>query len=264
MYRRLLLWLILLACYSVAAIAITQQFELPRWDWEDELTTALGVSIGVLLVFRNRSAYERWWEARQQWGKLINESRNLSVKVAAFAEIAPRDREIMAELLIAFPNALRMHLRGQRDPLPSIEALFPEIANAEHRPGYISLQIFKLLNKWNRDNSLFASIRILERQANGLLDVCGACERIRNTPMVPSYRFMAWFSVLLYCLAAPWPLGMNFEWYALPIILLSNSFLVAMEMVAETIEDPFGLEHDDLRLENYCKGIEAFVREMLG
>ncbi|PQO40982.1 bestrophin family protein [Blastopirellula marina] len=263
MQLQLLFWMCLLTVYSIIATAVTQSIEFPEWDWGDELTTAIGVAIGVLLVFRNRSAYDRWWEARTLWGKLINDSRNLAVKTAAFAEIEPNDRQAFAELLIAFPHALRMHLRGQREPMPNVAALYPEFDEAQHRPAFISLQIFKLMNKWNRGNKLFTSIRILERHGNGLLDVCGACERIRNTPMVSSYLYITWCSVILYCLAAPWPMGVNFGWYALPIVLLSNGFLLAMEVVAETIEEPFGTEQDDLPLERYCSSIESFVRDTL-
>ncbi|PQO34403.1 hypothetical protein DTL21_12820 [Bremerella cremea] len=264
MHLQLLFWMLLLAVYSTIATAVTQAIVFPEWDWGDEITTVLGVSIGVLLVFRNRSAYDRWWEARTLWGQLINESRNLAVKAAAFAEVDSDDRKAFAELLATFPQALRMHLRGQRDPLPNLEALFPEISDVQHRPGFISLQIFKFMNKWNRNNDLFTSIRILERQANGLLDVCGGCERIRNTPMVPSYRYMAWSSVILYCLVSPWPLGINHGWFAIPIDLLAGGFLLGMEMVAEAIEEPFGTDYDDLPLERYCGVIESFVRETLG
>lgn len=264
MHLQLLFWLIVSVVYSIVTIALTQSSEFPEWSWGDELITVLGVSIGVLLVFRNGSAYNRWWEARTLWGQLINESRNLAVKAAAFAEVDAEDRQAFAELLAGFPHALRIHLRGRRDPLPKIEALFPEINEVEHRPGFISLQIFKLMNKWNRNNDLFTSIRILERQANGLLDVCGGCERIRNTPLVPSYRFMTWSSVILYCAITPWPMGINHGWFAIPIVLISNGFLLGMEMVAEVIEDPFGTDYDDLPLERYCGVIESFVRETLG
>lgn len=131
-------------------------------------------------------------------------------------------------------------------------------------PLSIALQIFKYLDQWNRNNDLATSIRILERQANGLMDVCGACERIRNTPMVPSYRCMAWSSVILYCLVSPWGLGMNLGWAGIPIVLLATGFLLGMELVAEAIAEPFGTEPDDLPLERYCGSIESFVRETLG
>lgn len=263
MYVRLMLWMLLVSLYTFSVTAVTENIWLPKWEWGDDMATVLGLALGVFLGFRSRSAYDRWWEARTLWGRLINETRNLSIKTAAFARVPSEERRAFAELLVAFPQALRCHLRGQNESLSNVEALFPEITSAQHRPGYIALQIFKYLDRWNRGNELATSIRILERQANGLMEVCGACERIRNTPMVPSYRYMAWSSVVLYCLVSPWGMGMNLGWAGIPIVLLATSFLLAMELVAEAIEEPFGTERDDLPLERYCGTIESFVRETL-
>ena len=43
--------------------------------------------LGFLLSFRNNHAYDRWWEARKLWGQLVNDSRNLCLKVRALPEI---------------------------------------------------------------------------------------------------------------------------------------------------------------------------------
>ena len=40
-----------------------------------------GLALGFLIGFRNNHAYDRWWEARKLWGQLINENRNLCLKV---------------------------------------------------------------------------------------------------------------------------------------------------------------------------------------
>ena len=263
MYVRLLLWLLAVTAYSVIVISVFEEYHVPESTLGDAITTVLGLAIGVLLVFRNRASYDRWWEARTLWGCLINESRNLAIKTAAFADIELAEQRHFADLLIAFPNALRMHLRGERDPLPEIEAVYPEIKQIQHRPGFVVLQIFKYLDRWNRDDTLHASIRIIERNANTLMEICGACERIRNTPMVPSYRYMAWGSVILYTLAGPWVVGVDQGWFTIPVVLLASCFMLGMEMVAEAIEEPFGKEKDDLPLDSYCETIERFIRETL-
>ncbi|NER81664.1 MAG: hypothetical protein F6K42_19290, partial [Leptolyngbya sp. SIO1D8] len=36
------------------------------------------IVLGLLLVFRTNTAYERFWEGRKQWGTLVNTSRNLA------------------------------------------------------------------------------------------------------------------------------------------------------------------------------------------
>ena len=37
--------------------------------------TVLAATVGILLTFRNNSAYDRWWEARTLWGSLVNTSK---------------------------------------------------------------------------------------------------------------------------------------------------------------------------------------------
>lgn len=43
----------------------------------------LGFVISMLLVFRTNTAYDRWWEGRKLWGSLVNNSRNLAIKLHA-------------------------------------------------------------------------------------------------------------------------------------------------------------------------------------
>jgi len=43
----------------------------------------IGFVLSLLLVFRTNTAYDRWWEGRKVWGKLVNDSRNLATKLDA-------------------------------------------------------------------------------------------------------------------------------------------------------------------------------------
>ncbi len=54
------------------------------------LHTVIGFVLSLLLVFRTNTAYDRWWEGRKMWGKLVNDSRNLSVKLNA---LLPEDEQ---------------------------------------------------------------------------------------------------------------------------------------------------------------------------
>src|SRR5215204_1536071 len=50
------------------------------------LHTLLGFAISMLLVFRTNTAYDRWWEGRKLWGALVNNSRNLAMKLNAMLD----------------------------------------------------------------------------------------------------------------------------------------------------------------------------------
>jgi len=43
----------------------------------------VGFVISLLLVFRTNTAYDRWWEGRKKWGALVNDTRNLAIKISS-------------------------------------------------------------------------------------------------------------------------------------------------------------------------------------
>ncbi|WP_223642146.1 bestrophin family protein [Corallococcus sp. EGB] len=96
---RMLSWRIILryagrpvAVHIAIALAISLGYEVlgARWLSVPALPVSLlAAALGVLLAFRNNSAYERWWEARTIWGGLVNASRTLARQVLTFLP-APR------------------------------------------------------------------------------------------------------------------------------------------------------------------------------
>src|SRR5687767_9058526 len=61
--------------------------------------TVLGTALAILIAFRNNAAYDRWWEARKQWGSLINESRSFGRQVIAFLGAAAETLALRRELV---------------------------------------------------------------------------------------------------------------------------------------------------------------------
>ena len=119
------LWtiMVLLTTYGLL-VGLAIWFErMPRIEWGAESTVVNGLALGFLIGFRNNHAYDRWWEARKLWGQLINENRNLCLKVRSLVAIDAVDRDEIGRLLIAFAEALKDHLR-RRDG--SDEAPAPE------------------------------------------------------------------------------------------------------------------------------------------
>ncbi|NOK16886.1 bestrophin family protein [Corallococcus carmarthensis] len=96
---RMLSWRIILrytgrpvVVHIVIALAIALGYEVLDAKWLSVPAlpvTLLAAALGVLLGFRNNSAYERWWEARTLWGGLVNASRTLARQVLTFLP-APR------------------------------------------------------------------------------------------------------------------------------------------------------------------------------
>src|SRR5262249_16665836 len=143
--------------------------------------------LGLLLAFRNRAAYDRWWEGRRLWGELINESRDLAWKVRAYVAEDLWRPSRFAATLAGFADALKGHLRsGVR--LQEIAGFEKEPAQPAHVPSYLAGQILIQLADWHRAGTLdLAGALILDPHARRLLEICGACERIRNTTISASY-----------------------------------------------------------------------------
>ncbi len=73
--------LLLLLIYD---LAVVMAYKLFHWTWVamPHIPLSLfGSAIGIILAFRNQSAYARWWEARTLWGAVVNNSRSWTRQV---------------------------------------------------------------------------------------------------------------------------------------------------------------------------------------
>lgn len=229
-------------------------------------TAAYGsVILGLLLVFRTNSAYERWSEGRRLWGQLVNDSRNLCLKLRANQSIPYVEKIHIGELVISFAYALKHHLRDSRptEALPGIGKANTQ--QAKNLPVYIASVIYNSLIAWHQKGMIdgFNMLQI-DRHARAFMDVCGACERIRNSPLAVSYRAFMRQGIALNLLAMPWYVAPEVSlWWSIPIILISAYFLIGLELIAEDIEDPFGHDGDDLPLDNICANIRSSISDIL-
>lgn len=223
------------------------------------------IILGMLLVFRTNSAYERWWEGRKQWGQLVNDSRNLCIKVRAYARVKDAEKARFGELVISFAYALKHHLRGTMPSRPLPGTVYATNADLEHLPVYLAGQVYDKLIEWQQAQAVDGlALLQLDRHARSLLDICGACERIKKSPIAVSYRAFMRQGIMLNLLALPWYAEQEFSiWFCLPLNLISTYFLVGLELIAEDIEDPFGYDGDDLPLDNICSDLRNSISGIL-
>jgi ion channel-forming bestrophin family protein len=237
---------------------------LPHIDWGAESTVLNGLVLGFLIAFRNNHAYDRWWEARKLWGELINDSRNLCLKVRALNGIESTERDAIGQCVIAFGDALKNHLR-RRDGSDESPIENEPVKDKGHQPLQVAGAIYETLTRWQSAGRLDGwTLLWLNTEVKGLMDICGACERIRNTPLPSSYRALLRHGIALYLAIAPFYLIEDTGLAGFPVFILAAYFLLGIELVAEEIEEPFGQGGDNLPLERYCATIEASVREILG
>lgn len=228
----------------------------PIADWADtpsDIHAALSLILGCLLVFRTNAAYGRWWEARTLWGALVNASRNLSIKLVTIGKVKPSDSRYLETIITEFPVALMQHLRHPSSPM-SPDGQF------QHRPALLILKLYEWLNNAKKEGNIDGDdMRVVDLELARFMDICGACERIARTPFVRSYRIFAQQCIVLFLLTFPWGISADFHWFTIPITMILTYFMVGMEIVAEHVEDPFGYDEDDLKLEALCTTIESSV-----
>jgi putative membrane protein len=223
----------------------------------------LTFAVGLMLGARVSKAYDRWWEARTQWGKLVNVSRNLVIKLATFAGLSTQEKGELHTNTQGFCRALKNHLRGGA-PLQVVPGFEGETDQPDHVPAYLSKRIYEQVRGLQTAGRLDAfEVLIVDSETRELLEVSGACERIKNSLMPPSFGAFVRFSIGLLLLSLPFELTDTIQLLAVPAVMLATFLLAGGESIAHHMELPFGLHSDGLDLEGYCDGIDCVTAELL-
>ena len=232
------------------------------------LHNLLGFAISMLLVFRTNTAYDRWWEGRKLWGALVNNSRNLALKLNS---ILPQDdeknRSFFRQLIPRFALELKNHLQSEETRLALDENLHPEIQHFD-RNKHVLAQVSSLL--MNRINLMYRQQQIsgeqlifLNTELQSFMEVCGACERIKNTPIPYSYSAFIKKFIFIYVVTLPVGYVFNLGYLIIPVVIFVFYVLASLELIAEEIEDPFGRDANDLPMQRIADTIKKNVQDIL-
>lgn len=228
----------------------------------------LGVILSIFLVFRTNTAYDRWWEARKQWGALVNNTRNLAIYIhSMFPEEDTQIRRYMAIRISNFCLALVEHLRDgvKLEKLVYLSENDHRIYNQKaHIPNQIASEIFQPLSAARRRGILNEGDYInIKPQHQALLDILGACERIKKTPIPFSYSVYLKLFITAYGALLPFALVNTFHYTTIPLAMFLFFALLGVELLGEEIEDPFGLDCNDLPTGDIAHTIKNNVFEIL-
>lgn len=228
----------------------------------------VGAAVGLLLVFRTNSSYDRFWEGRKLWGGIVNETRNLTRSATTFLAAEPQTVRLIVLWTIAFPWAAMWRLRGRRSmdwypqELPVYEV--DRVVKADHPPLAICRRITALLDE-ARQRGKIDSIQLgmIDQNTQQLMDYLGGCERIHSTPMPFAYAVHLRRALIFYCFTLPFALVPRFGWDTPLAVLLTSYIFFGIEEIGVEIEDPFGEDENDLPLERICESIEKTLRDAL-
>jgi putative membrane protein len=102
----------------------------------------------------------------------------------------------------------------------------------------------------------------LQQDMTQFLDICGACERIKNTPIPFSYSAFLKKFIVIYVATLPFGYVFSLGYFVVPVVAFIFYVLASLELIAEEIEDPFGGDANDLPMERMAQTILANVRDI--
>lgn len=252
-------------CYTVLEVLHPDREEFQSTTAVHSL---LGIVLGLFLVFRINSAYDRWWEGRKLWGALVNGTRNFSLKLNAYLPQEDREtRKWFSDMTINFVFACKEHLRRgvkMEELIITDDKFRQELESVDHKPNAIAGQLYKKVNALYTEKKLTGDhFFALDKELKEFIDIMGACERIKNTPIPYSYAMYIKKFIFTYIITLPLGFVTNLKYMTIPAVLVISFILLSVELIAEDIEDPFGFDMNDLPTDQLSQKIKENVSEIL-
>lgn len=229
--------------------------------------TTLGFVLSLLLAFRTNTAYDRWWQGRTLWGQLTNISRNLAIKINAI--LLPSDtenRQFFQRHIILFPYLLSRHL-SKRETSLALDKDFIDTEYFEKKNNHPMKLVAKMsfhCGELHRKGILSdMQMRQIDREISTYMDICGGCERIKNTPIPFSYSSFIKRFIIIYVFVLPVSYTMTIGYATVPLTIFVFYVLMSLELIAEEIEDPFNHDINDIPTEQISQNIQKNIEEIL-
>lgn len=266
-FRQLIPMMLLIGAYSAGICFL----EIHHFKLKDDshvknisiMHTTVGFVLSLLLAYRTNTAYDRWWEGRKLWGSLVNNSRNLAIKLSAILE-NEADKSYFRKVIPGYASILAKHLTNEEVGKMLFEGLDLEIDHNKHKPNQVAKMIFSKVNDLYKSNKISGDqLIILNAEIQSFTEVCGACERIKNTPIPYSYSAFIKKFIFFYVMTLPFGFVFSLGYYIVPVVIFIFYVLASLELIAEEIEDPFGIDENDLPIGKIASNIKKHVEEIL-
>ncbi|QRX83638.1 bestrophin family protein [Glaciimonas sp. PAMC28666] len=265
---------------SVVAILVTLKHG-DLFDLKITLTTIpftlIGLPIAIFLGFRNNAAYDRFWEGRKLWGELVHRSRSLSRQCQslisypepAAASLGLADTRVrMIYRAIAFAHAVRHHLRGCNVDTELkgflVESEWNKIDKSSNKPDFLMLRMGLDLQRCLKEGRIAPCLAgEIDATLSSMAAAAASCERIKGTPIPFSYTLLLHRTAYLYCFLLPFGLVDSIGFMTPFVVAIVSYTFYGLDALGDEIEEPFGLESNDLPLDAICRTIEINLRESL-
>lgn len=242
--------------------------------------TLIGLPLAIFLGFRNNTAYDRYWEGRKLWGEL-----NIRVRVMARQcmslirsdqPLDPKNREgdvrvRVVHRALAHSHALRAQLRGHMDDR-AVErwlthADWDKVRNLalDYRGDAIvqasAQDLVQCMHEGRIDPIHY---NLMDETLSHMTFAAACCERLRHTPMPFSYTLLLHRTAHMYCFLLPFGL-VDVTGFMTPFVvgIVAYTFF-GLDALGDELEEPFGMDNNDLPLDAMCRSMEINALHLLG
>ena len=266
-FRKLIPMMVIIGIYSGGI----GYLEIEYWHLPDSshvknisiMHGMLGFVISLLLAYRTNTAYDRWWEGRKLWGGLVNNSRNLAIKLSIILQ-DEKDRNFFRKVIPSYASILHKHLNDSDTGRQLFDDVDLEIDHHKHKPNQVAKILFQKINDLYVSKKITGDqLIILNTEIQSFTDICEACERIKNTPIPYSYSAFIKKFIFIYVLTLPFGYVFSLGYYVIPVVVFIFYVLASLELIAEEIEDPFGTDANDLPTRKMAENIKKHVEELI-
>ena len=166
-----------------------------------------------------------------------------------------------------FPTALKEHLRKgiKLDEIEDVKKFEPGLFSGDHQhvPNLMIQSMYRKAKSLMDAGHLSGDeLIVIDKELKSFFDIMGACERIKNTPIPFSYSIFLKKFIFFYIITLPIGFVAYFEYWAIPISVFVFYVLVSLEIIAEEIEMPFGLDPNDLPTQKLSDMMRSNVNEI--
>ena len=236
----------------------------------------LGGAISLVIAFRLKQSYDRWWEARKIWGAIVNDSRTLIRNVITFTHLKQetlkdsKEDNIFVERQVAWCYSLSQGLRGI-NPLKGIREIlktdpddYEYIKHHYNVPNALLMlhnYDFKKLHDEKKIND-FQQVQLSEVTSR-LCDHMGKCERIKNTVFPKTYSVFVEYLLYLFIILLPFGVMDFSAWFQIPLTICVSMAFFLLERTAIQMQDPFENKPTDTPMTTLSQTIELNLHQMI-
>lgn len=210
-----------------------------------------GIVIGLLLVFRTNTAYDRWWEARKIFASLESSFIFIRMNLSRVNPLSEKRKEEMIEKLKNI-NRLIFEFTSEDDS---------EKSNEFKKQFVMFINDFKIdLSELLRSESISPQDYVAtDKKIMDIMDYFCSLERIKDTPIPTSYSLHIKISLFAYLLSLPLGLFFGFGMFSIPLVMVLFFIIAGIEIISNEIENPFKGDPNDLPVEEFKEENEKYI-----